>query len=384
MKVVGLMSGTSVDGIDAALVEIQGQKEHPQVQLLAGETYPYPPQLREQILAICAGEPLTLEQYTDLDDRIAQSFANAVLNLQKQSDRRADLIGSHGQTLYHRPPQKQRPIPLGYTLQFGRGEAISHLTGIPTVSNFRAADIAARGEGAPLVSKVDAVLLAHPHHSRCIQNIGGIANLTYLPPRNTPQWEQQICGWDTGPGNALLDLAISQLTNGKQTCDRGGQWAARGTPNPQLLAHWLSHPYFHTAPPKSTGRELFGTSFLKQCWQDARDRQLSDADWLATLTDLTTLAIANDYRQFLPQMPGEVLLCGGGRHNHYLRTRLQTHLAPIPVLTTDDIGLDGDYKEAIAFAVLAYWRWHQVPGNLPAVTGAKTPVLLGQIHPIPE
>ncbi|MGB5968468.1 MAG: anhydro-N-acetylmuramic acid kinase, partial [Spirulinaceae cyanobacterium] len=199
-KVIGLISGTSVDGIDAALVEISGLDLDLEVNLLAGETYPYPASLREQILAVCAGEKLSVEELAKLDDEIATQFAQAAQKIQGKS-KTADLIGSHGQTIFHRPPNREQAI-LGYSLQIGRGSVIANFTGIPTVSNFRVADIAAGGEGAPLVSKVDACLLSHQAQYRCVQNLGGIGNVTYLPARQEANWLEQVCGWDTGPGNA--------------------------------------------------------------------------------------------------------------------------------------------------------------------------------------
>jgi anhydro-N-acetylmuramic acid kinase len=248
------------------------------------------------------------------------------------------------------------------------------------VSNFRSADIAAGGQGAPLVSKVDAYLLSHAHKSRCIQNIGGIGNLTYLPARSYPDWEKKIRGWDTGPGNTLLDLAVQHLTNGAKTYDQNGSWAATGNPCYELVEQWLSQDFFQQPPPKSTGRELFGWEYLHQCLADAAPYQLSPADLLATLTELSVVSIVHSYRTFLPQIPEQVLLCGGGSRNLYLKRRLQVHLEPVPVLTTDEAGLNADFKEAIAFAVLAYWRQLNIPGNLAEVTGARQAVLLGDLH----
>jgi anhydro-N-acetylmuramic acid kinase len=396
--VIGLISGTSVDGIDAALVNITGTDENLKVELLAGETYPYTTQLREQILAVCGGAAISVAQLAELDDAIAQTFAQAAQNIQI-SHPPAQLIGSHGQTVYHRPPTveageqrsrgaeenfqskiKNQKSKIGYSLQLGRGALIAQLTGIPTVSNFRTADIAAGGEGAPLVPKVDAYLLSHSQESRCIQNIGGIGNVAYLPARSHPHWEEKIKGWDTGPGNTLLDLAVQHLTNGAKTYDLDGNWAASGTPCEQLVEKWLSQDFFGQPPPKSTGRELFGWEYLQQCLADAQGYQLSPADLLATLTELTVASIVQSYRTFLPQLPERVFLCGGGSRNLYLKRRLQMHLAPVPVLTTDEVGLSADFKEAIAFAVLAYWRNLNIPGNLPQVTGAKQAVLLGDIH----
>ncbi|MDZ8223095.1 anhydro-N-acetylmuramic acid kinase [Nostoc sp. ChiVER01] len=399
-RVIGLISGTSVDGIDAALVEISGTELDLKIELLAGATYPYSAELRERILAVGAGVAISMAELAEIDDAIAQVFAQAAQNIQI-SHQPATLIGSHGQTVYHRPPadrgirNKTTPhsplsstdainhvsahSPLGYSLQLGRGELITHITGITTVSNFRVADIAIGGHGAPLVPRVDAYLLSHPEEGRCIQNIGGIGNVAYIPPRHG-DWLSKIRAWDTGPGNSLLDLAVEHLSAGAKTYDEDGNWAASGTPCDPLVEQWLNQDYFHLPPPKSTGRELFGVAYLHQCLEDAQAYQLSAADLLATLTELTAASIVHSYRTFLPEMPQRVLLCGGGSRNLYLKRRLELLLPSIPVLTTDEVGLSADFKEAIAFAVLAYWRLLGIPGNLPTATGAPQEVLLGEIH----
>lgn len=388
MRVIGLMSGTSVDGIDAALVEISGATTDLKIELLAGETFPYPPALREKILAVCAGAPLAMAALAELDDAIAVQFAKAAIALQTNSEP-AQLIGSHGQTVFHRPsktPERPSaytasPVPLGYSLQIGRGALIANLTGLPTISNFRAADIAAGGEGAPLVPKVDAYLLGHPEQTCCVQNIGGIGNVTYLPTRASDRWEEDILGWDTGPGNSLVDLAVQHLTYGAKNYDYNGRWAAAGKPSFSLVEKWLQQPYFQQRPPKSTGRELFGMDYLRQCVRDCQENGLTlSADILATLTELTAASIVHSYRTFLPRLPDRVLLCGGGSKNRYLKERIQKLLVPILVLSTDEVGVNADFKEAIAFAVLAYWRIRNIPGNLPTVTGAKHAALLGEIH----
>jgi anhydro-N-acetylmuramic acid kinase len=373
MKVIGLISGTSVDGIDAALVEISGAVDDLKVDLIAGETYPYPIELRSQILTVCGGAALSMAEFAALDDAIAQAFAQAALSIQSKSSA-ADLIGSHGQTVYHRPPATH----LGYSLQLGRGALIADITQITTISNFRAADIAAWGQGAPLVPPVDVCLLGHATYNRCVQNIGGIGNVAYLPARTASS--THTIGWDTGPGNALLDLAINQLTCGKKTFDQDGAWAAQGNPCLPLVQQWLRQDFFHQPPPKSTGRELFGVEYLQRCLIDAEPYHLEPADILATLTELTAASIAQSYRDFLPHLPDQVLLCGGGSRNFYLKQRLQVNLSTTEVLATDEMGLNADFKEAIAFAVLAYWRHQNIPGNLPEVTGARQRVVLGEIH----
>jgi anhydro-N-acetylmuramic acid kinase len=376
MKVIGLMSGTSVDGIDAALVEISGTTLDLRVELLAGETYPYPDNLRSQILAVCGGEKLSMQELAELDDGIARCFGRAANEIQANQPL-ATLIGSHGQTVFHRPTTAEN---MGYSLQLGRGELIASIAEINTIDNFRAADISAGGQGAPLVPKPDAYMLGHLHEHRCVQNIGGIGNVTYLPPQSEANWEERVCGWDTGPGNSLLDLAVTQLSQGQLTFDRDGAWAAKGVICQPLVQTWLEQEYFRLHPPKSTGRELFGADYLQTCIADAAGYQLTPADLLATLADLTANSIADSYRRFLPQRPDRVLLCGGGSRNLYLRQRIQHHLPESQIVTTDDAGVNGDYKEAIAFAVLAYWRQQEIPGNLPTATGAKQPMLLGDVH----
>ena len=376
--VIGLISGTSVDGIDAALVDISGTNLDIKIELIVGTTYPYPQELRERILAVCAGDSISMLELAQLDDAIATSFAQAAQTIQIGQPS-ASLIGSHGQTVYHRPPHTGEDTTLGYSLQLGRGAVIANLTGITTVNNFRAADISVGGHGAPLVPRVDAALLSHPQENRCIQNVGGIGNVTYIPSRNN-DWLTKIQAWDTGPGNSLLDLAVHHLSGGKQTYDKDGAWAASGTPCQPLVTQWLQQEYFHLPPPKSTGRELFGKDYWEQCLQDALPYQLSPADILATLTELTVASIAHSYHSFLSQMPQQVLLCGGGSRNLYLKHRLQLLLPSVPVLTTDELGLSADFKEAIAFAVLAYWRQLSIPGNLPSATGAKLDVPLGEIY----
>ena len=377
-RVIGLMSGTSVDGIDTALVEISGRDLDLKVELLAGETYPYPPQLREQILELGAGAAVSMAELATIDDAISRTFAEAAQFIQV-GHQAATLIGSHGQTVYHRP--RQGAGELGYSFQLGRGSLIANLTGITTVSNFRTADISVSGHGAPLVPRVDAYLLGDSREERCIQNIGGISNVTYLPAVSD-NWLSQIRGWDTGPGNSLLDLAVQHFTNGAKTYDENGDWAASGTPCYPLLEKWLSHEYFHLPPPKSTGRELFGVAYLHQCLEDAQGYQFSTwpADFLATITELTAVSIVHNYDTFLPRRPHQVLLCGGGSHNIYLKRRLELLLGKVPVSTTDKVGISASFKEAIAFAVLAYWRSIGIPGNLPSVTGASQEVLLGEIH----
>jgi anhydro-N-acetylmuramic acid kinase len=386
LRVIGLISGTSVDGIDGVVATIAGTGYDLQVEVLGGDTLAYPAALRDQALAVGAGTPLTIAELATLDDAIARQFAQAAQSLMDQYGP-VDLIGSHGQTVFHRPRTVggSAATHLAYSLQLGRGDLIATLTQCPTVSNLRQADIAAGGEGAPLVPPVDLALLSHPTRTRCIQNIGGIGNVALLPPWPAPrQVPPKVIGWDTGPGNSLMDLAVAQFSHGQQTYDRDGAWAAQGQLHPALVDHWLAHPYFAQLPPKSTGRELFGQDFLRQCLQDAAAYDLSPADILACLTELTARSIAQSYQTFLPQLPDEVLLCGGGSHNQYLVRRLQAHLPTVTIQTTTMAGVVADLKEALAFAVLAYWRQQAFPSNLPSVTGARQAVVLGELwQPVP-
>jgi len=384
MRVIGLISGTSVDGIDAALVEVEGQGYEITLRLVEGQIWPYPPGLRQEILQVCAGGSLTLEALAELDDAIAQEFAHAALPLIHRHGP-VHLLASHGQTVFHRPlgsPHRGHAPRLGYSLQLGRGSEIARQTQVPTVSDFRRADIEAGGEGAPLVPIVDQCLLSHPHQTRCIQNIGGIGNVTYLPAwhRQTRATPPPVLGWDTGPGNSLIDIAVQALSEGSLAYDLDGAWAARGTPCQRLVEEWLDHAYLGQPPPKSTGRELFGWTYFQQCQRAADQQGLNDFDLVATLTQFTAATIAQSYQRFLPALPDVVLVCGGGGYNPVLMGYLQDYLPGIPISLTDGAGMAANYKEAIAFAVLGFWHWQRFPANLPGVTGASKAVILGQMH----
>ncbi|PZO39128.1 MAG: anhydro-N-acetylmuramic acid kinase [Shackletoniella antarctica] len=383
MRVIGLISGTSADGIDAALVDLDGQGYDLSISLVDELTWPYPTELRQQILALCAGEAVSLERLAELDDAVAQVFAQAAQALMAQAGP-ADLIASHGQTVFHRPVGRpalpsQGPTRLGYTQQLGRGAVIAQQVGLPTVSDFRQADIEAGGEGAPLVPIVDRCLFSHPQQRRCVQNLGGIGNVAYLPPWDRATPPPKVLGWDTGPANSLMDIAVHSLSEGRLTYDLDGAWAAQGTPCLSLVEAWLGHPYFMQPPPKSTGRELFGWAFFEQCHQDAQRLGLGPMDLVATLTEFTAASVAHAYRTFLPALPDLVLVCGGGSRNPVLMTRLQAQLPEVAVQTTDSVGVSASAKEAIAFAVLGYWQRQGFPGNLPAVTGASRPTPLGHL-----
>ncbi|MFH7244520.1 MAG: anhydro-N-acetylmuramic acid kinase [Spirulina sp.] len=378
MRVIGLISGTSADGIDVAVVDLEGEGYGLEACLVAGFTESYPDDLRQRILAACAGNPLSLADLADLDEAIAQQFAQVAQQAIDQSGA-VDLVASHGQTVFHRPVQGRQ---LAYSVQLGRGASLARHLGIPTVSNFRQADIEAGGEGAPLVPIVDLCLLSHPQMRRCVQNIGGIGNVTYLPTwdRHPSPQPPAILGWDTGPGNSLIDIAMATLSEGSLTYDVDGAWAAQGIPCLDLIHDWLQHPYLHQPPPKSTGRELFGWDYFQQCQRQAQGRGLGTMDFVATLTAFTAATIAQSYRTFLPALPDAILVGGGGSRNPTLMAYLQDHFPDIPVAPTDEAGVPANDKEAMAFAVLGYWRWQRFPGNLPTVTGATSATLLGDIH----
>jgi anhydro-N-acetylmuramic acid kinase len=288
-----------------------------------------------------------------------------------------DAVGSHGQTVWHRPPAEGRR---GATLQIGDAATIAERTGIPVVSDFRSRDVAAGGHGAPLVPYVDRLLFSLPDRSRALQNIGGIGNVTRVPPRGS---DEPVFAFDTGPGNALIDAAVELATGGRLTFDRDGQLAARGRIDDALLADLLRHPFFAAEPPKSTGREEFGRPFVARLTTALEPE--GDADWLeivATLTELTARTIADAYRRWLlPRGLDEVVITGGGARNPTLVRRISELLHPLPVLTGDALGVDPEAKEAVAFAVLAWAHLRGIPANVPSATGAAGPRVLGSYTP---
>lgn len=377
MIVVGLMSGTSADGTDIAVVAIEGEPPELDWRLVYHDTVAHPPALRAAILAATRPEGATVDQLCTLNVALGEQFARAALHgiaAAGLSPRQVDLIGSHGQTVWHEPAGD----PPG-TLQLGEAAVIAERAGVPVVSNFRARDMAAGGQGAPLVAYVDVLLLTHPERIRAAQNIGGIANVTFLPPPTHA--ELAPLAFDTGPGNLLLDAAAARATGGAWSYDRDGGLAAGGQEDAALLDELLSHPYFARRPPKSTGRELFSAAFMESLWERAIERGLGSSDILATAVALTVESIAAAYRDFLPIFPEEVVVSGGGTRNPALMARLSSAVAPARVVLSDALGIPTDGKEALAFAILAYETWHGRAGNLPAATGAGRAVVLGQITP---
>ncbi len=377
MIVVGLISGTSADGTSTAVVRLEGAPPALRWELLAHGDVPHPPELRAAIFAGFRPETGTVDRLCALNFALGRAFADAALcaiaaaGLQPQH---VDLIASHGQTVWHIPSG-----PDASTLQLGEPAVIAEITGIPVVSNFRTRDMAAGGQGAPMVPYLDRLLFTHPTLVRALQNIGGIGNVTYLPAGNGPS--AAVLAFDTGPGNMLMDYAASRATGGAWEYDRDGALAARGKVDEALLAELMTEPYLRLSPPKTTGRELFGVQLGAQVWAQAKARRLSDADIVATMTAFTAASIVQAYRDFLPAMPGEVIVSGGGALNPTLMAMLRAELAPARVLTSGDLGLPVEAKEAVAFALLAYETWHGRPGNLPAATGARKAVVLGNITP---
>ena len=378
MRVIGLMSGTSLDGIDAALVSFEGDASDLRWSLEAFVTIPYDDERRDRIhRAIVDGSAAILCR---LPAALVEWFAEAALRVCDEAGilpSSVDLIGSHGQTIWHEPPG---PEGRGATLQLGDAATIAERTGIPVVSDFRVRDVAAGGEGAPLVPWVDRVLFAVPGRSRILQNIGGMANLTWIPPRGDPA---PILAFDTGPGNALIDAAVALATGGLETYDRDGAWARRGKVREELLAELLANPFFDRPPPKSTGREVFGRPFVEALVRRERPESVEDwADLVATLTALTAESIAGAIDRWVAPRPiDEVVLTGGGAHNAVLKEMIEARLAPVPVRGGDALGIDPDAKEAVAFAALAWAHVTRVPGNVPEATGAAGPRILGSYTP---
>ncbi len=379
MLIVGLMSGTSCDGIDAALCEITGQPPQLTARIIAGKTKPYDGKFRRGVLSACEPDASSVDKLCLLNVAIARRFADAALDIIQRAGVTppdVDLIGSHGQTVWH---QVEESGQVTATLQLGEAAVIAEQTGITTINNFRTRDVAASGQGAPLTAYADWVLLRHPENWRAVQNIGGIGNVTFLPPLSDAA--SQPLAFDTGPGNALIDAAVDILTGGAASYDEDGLIAAQGKVDSEWLKNLLAHPYYRLSPPKTTGRELFGTGMAQALVKEGQNRKLSNEDIIATLTALTAHSIADAYRQFAPHSVTEVILGGGGWHNPVLVAMLRELLADSRVVTHEDIGLNSDYKEALVFALLAYESWHNRPGNHPALTGAQHPVVLGQITP---
>lgn len=384
MKVIGLMSGTSADGIDAALLEIGPGRALPRPRLQHFIVLPFSQRLRERILRAADDCPGGATELCHLNAYLGELFAKAAALVARRAGvklREVALIGSHGQTIMHLPrPRTDGNLSVRSTLQIGEPSVIAERTGVTTVADFRPRDLAAGGEGAPLTPYLHAVLFRHPRRDRIVLNLGGIANLTFLPEG---RGLQGILALDTGPGNVLIDGVMARLTGGALRSDLGGRVAASGQAESRLLRWLMAHPYLTRRPPKSTGRETFGPALIDALMRRGADRLITEEDLVATVTTYTAKSVALHVRRDLPRTAtsAEVIICGGGVENPTLVKRLQEALPHSRLLTADEAGFPGRAIEASAFALLAYLTAHGVPGNLPPVTGAARRVVLGKIVP---
>lgn len=366
-RVVGLMSGTSADGIDAVLVDLWGCGESTRYEVLAFNTTPLPSDLRREVFSLFADDA-SLDALCRINFALGEAFATAALAVVEQANldpETIDLIGSHGQTVRHLPAS-------GATLQIGEPAVIAARTGAVTIADFRVADMAVGGEGAPLVPLVDHLLFAG-HEGRLLLNIGGIANITALPANADVS---AVRAFDLGPGNMLIDAAVAHCTGGREHFDREGTRAARGRVDEALLAELMRHSFLQREPPKSTGREEFGEPFLAEILRRGTWR---DSDLIATLTAFTVQSIAEGIRRFCPGEFAKLWVGGGGVHNPRIMAGLQHALPGIAVQSLAELGVDPDAREALSFAVLANETLMGRTGNIPAVTRAQRPVVLGKI-----
>lgn len=371
--VVGLMSGTSADGIDAALVEIEGDYLDTRVRMLAFHTLPYPDDVANEVRSLHGG---TTRQVCEMNFRLGELFAKAALGVIRAAGAEPSdvhIIGSHGQTIYHSP---DAPPPRRSTLQVAEPCVIAERTGIVTVADFRMRDMAAGGHGAPLIPYIDFLLFRDPGRVRALQNIGGIANVTVVTPSL-----DGVFGFDTGPGNILIDEYVRAMTGGAEHFDRNGTRARSGTADDAILQSLLEHPYFSMPPPKTTGCEAFGDELVRKLISAIPAEH--HADMLATLTAFTARSIKMSYDRFvLPNTDvDEVILSGGGSRNDYLVELIRGIYGSIPVRLSDEFGISADAKEAIGFAILANETISGNPSNVPSATGASHPVVLGKIVP---
>lgn len=385
MRVLGLMSGTSADGIDVALVRLSGRGLGTRARLENFCTFPYPARLRRAVLRVANAnrqQILSAAEISQLNFLLGELAAEAVHRACRRfrvSLRAIELIGSHGQTVYHQGRRERfAGRALASTLQLGEPAVIAERTGIPVVANFRPRDMAAGGQGAPLVPYVDFLLYRHPRRGRVALNLGGIANVTVIPAGASPK---EVVAFDTGPGNMVIDAVIGKLSRGRRRFDPRGAIAAHGRPNEPLLGQLLQHPYFRRRPPKSAGREQFGGEFVESFWREMKGAPAADV--ARTATELTVRSLSDAFRRFI--LPcgriHEVILGGGGARNTFLVRRLRENLPQLEFLPARRLGVDEKAKEAFAFAVLAYESWRGEPATLPAATGARHAVVLGVVVP---
>lgn len=378
MRVLGLMSGTSADGVDAVLVELSGSATHPDWTLLRSASLDYPASTRQLILAVGQGEAKTASTLLNLSETITKIQAAAARQCDPEGQ--AQLVGCHGQTLWHRPPENAETGALqpGASWQMLQAPLLAQLLKRPVIFDFRAADLALGGQGAPLVPKADAALLGRTKGWRALLNLGGIANLTLIPPDAGPDRLQPVRGWDCGPANSLIDLAMEQFSEGKESCDESGRLAETGQCDEALILRWLAEPFFQLSPPKSTGRELFGRADLTRRLQEMQGQAI--ADQIATLTAFSAAVVAQDLQQLSNQnhpLPIELLVAGGGSQNLTLMRELTKRCRGLRLRRSDELRLPSQSREAMVFALLAWWHHLGYPGNAPAITGAEHEAILG-------
>ena len=373
MHCLGLMSGTSADGVDAVLARFDGPAQRPQWSLLRHHHQPYPPQLQQQVVAAGQGAAMPASLWLELAETITEAQANAVMACDPEG--KAEVIGCHGQTVWHRPPAQETR---GSSWQMLQAPLLAHLLQRPVIHDFRAADLALGGQGAPLVPRADAALLGSTEGWRALLNLGGIANLTLIPPCSGVDRHASVLGWDCGPANSLIDLGMRHFTAGAESFDKGGAMAAQGQADEVRIQLWLQEEYFQMAPPKSTGRECFGREDLNR-----RLDQLdgaSAADTIATLTAFSAAIVAQDLehlRQTRGIAPIELITAGGGSQNPVLINELRRRCRGAQVDESSTLGVPAEAREALVFALLAWWHERNHPGNVPAVTGASRETVLG-------
>jgi anhydro-N-acetylmuramic acid kinase len=381
MTVAGIMSGTSADGIDVAVVRIAPRGNRPSVKLLAHEGFAFPAALRRAILAAMNASATSTAELARLNWRLGLAYAEAVTATLAQHKIKLDLIGCHGQTLYHQPrAESYAGRRFNCTWQLGEAAVLASAIHVPVVSNFRPADMLAGGQGAPLVPLLDYVLFADTKRGRVLQNIGGIANLTAIPAAAS---QDAVIAFDNGPGNMVIDWLAQELFHKK--FDRNGNFAAQGAVIAPVLAQALRNPYFKLKPPRTAGREQFGHEYAAKFLAACRRHSSKPEDALATATALTAETIARSYNAYIAKsMRGQsvdYIVSGGGARNATLMAMLAQKLTPLgcALAASEEFGLPAEAKEAAAFALLAWQTWHHLPGNLPRATGASRPAILGQV-----
>jgi anhydro-N-acetylmuramic acid kinase len=380
--VLGLMSGTSADGIDVALARIAGQPPQLAAKLLGHTTFKFPSAVQKEILRVAEGGDVTAGELSQLNFRVGELFADAALAACRRfrvSPRRVSLIGSHGQTVFHQGrPVRYFGRSTASTLQIGEPSIIAARTGITTVGDFRPADIALGGQGAPLVPYVDFLLYRHNKLGRVSLNLGGIANITVIPAAARPE---QILAFDTGPANMLIDALVSHFTQGRQRFDENARLSARGRSLPGLIDELMRDPYLRLAPPKSTGREYYGRAYVEKVLALGRRHRAKPADLIRAATIFTALSVLDALNRFvLPKSKiHQLIVSGGGANNPLIMAQLVAALPATEILPASHLGIPVDAKEAFAFALLAYETFHQRPANLPSATGARGSAILGKI-----